>query len=523
MKNLIPILLFSIMFSASAQNWEVIQPGVNSKYYRDIFNPVKTINIYPDSIVTVGSDQFIYLRKGPEHGPLSNDLSYGYPGEYVVANQVSRFGKLVIKSSSGDYRFISYCGDTILLKSQAQINQPWIFAPFRSGRYLEAAVIQMEIGTVLGVSDSIKTIRITSKDSLGQILTFDGWNQITFKISKNHGLLSTPAMRLASLCNDSTGMPVSDPTIYNLVSQKANQQWLGTPDTKLDEIFNLSIGDIFHFNEIETNSNSFHSYLSKKQVIEQVIYKNNYPNGDSIELGLKRMFVDSTTNNSPVSSNTNVNYRHDTITKIIYLEPYRYIDALDTSSSYTSEIYFLSYDTTYNGRNKISVPLPVVGLIGYTSNNVFFLNCSPVGSAGYTSALQVFSKDLGVVQEIIKSPSIMGPYGCRQYSRVLTYFSKNGETWGTPFDTLAVLGFDDQLVERKAIEVFPNPVKIGNTLHFTQLENSKIQIYNLLGNLVGTYQGNEVVVDPAVFQSGIYFWQVEAKDRGSFRGKFLVE
>lgn len=166
MKNLIPILLFSILFSASAQNWEVIQPGVNSKYYGDFYNEVKTINIYPDSIITVGSDQFIYLRNGPEYGSLGNDLSYGY-NFIVVANQPSRFGEMVIKSSSGDYRFISYCGDTILLKSQTQMNQPWIFAPLKSGRYLEAAVIQMEVGTVLGVSDSIKTIRITSKDSLG--------------------------------------------------------------------------------------------------------------------------------------------------------------------------------------------------------------------------------------------------------------------------------------------------------------------------------------------------------------------
>lgn len=320
-------------------------------------------------------------------------------------------------------------------------------------------------------------------------------------------------MRLASQCNDFTGLPVSDPTIYNLVSQKANQQWLGIPDIKLDEIFNLSIGDIFHFNETLTDANSFSYFISNSQVIEQIIYKNIYPNGDSIELGLKRMSVDSTKNFTQGSLYTSVNYRHDTITKIIYLEPISFIDNLDTTSSNTSELYFLSYDNAYNGRIQITVPKPELGLQG----NTITLNCYS------TTTLQVCSKDLGVVQEIMRMPSIMGFNNCRTFSRLLTYFSKSGEAWGTPFDTLAVLGFDDQLVERQAIEVFPNPVKVGNTLNFTQLESSKIQIYTLLGNLVGTYLGNEVVVDPAVFQSGIYFWQVEAKDRGSFRGKFLVE
>jgi hypothetical protein len=147
--------------------------------------------------------------------------------------------------------------------------------------------------------------------------------------------------------------------------------------------------------------------------------------------------------------------------------------------------------------------------------------CNALAASGLEYTYQVMAKDIGIVQEYESIPNTFN--SCTETKKLLKYFNHNGETWGTPFDTLSILGFEEQTVKKQAVEVFPNPVKVGDVLRFTQTENSEIRIFNLLGHQVGFYQGNEVPIAPAMFQSGIYFWQLTANDKSSARGKFLVE
>jgi hypothetical protein len=533
MKKLLLLICFISWQGTSAQNWEIIQPGVNSKfqgewnyfgYLHNFGSPLKaTINIYPDSIITQGNLDFIYLRRDQEIAPIANIFYWGPPFYYIGINQPGRFGSMVMKSTSGDYRFLSHCGDTLLLKSRATLNQTWIFAPLNTGRILEASVINVQVGSVLGVVDSIKTIEIIAKDGQGQILISDKWNGKTFLLSKQHGLVSAPAFHFVN-CTGNSYQFISDTIIYRLMSYKHNNQWLGKRDITIDEVFNLNIGDVFHFSSSGYSSGSGSNYFfnSRSYSIEKLISKNYFPAGDSLRLSYDRISVDSGQSVQQGIVYNNVVRKHDTLDKVIYLNKLRYLDDLDSSNTNLSPVYFISYDTSLNDRIKVAVE-PVHPSASIHPQYTFRLSCSPYSSQGQGYNYIVVAKDLGIIQESSSFPSIIVYSNCHNFSRSLQYFSRTGETWGTPFDTLSILGFEEQTVKKQAVEVFPNPVKVGDVLRFTQTENSEIRIFNLLGHQVGFYQGNEVPIAPAMFQSGIYFWQLTANDKSSARGKFLVE
>ncbi len=532
MKKLLLLICLISWQGTSAQNWEIIQPGVNSKFQGEWRyqlgidvdqNYVKsTINIFTDSIVTAGTDQYLYLRRDQEIAPIANSFYWGPPFLYIGINQPGRFGSLVMKTTTGEYKFLSHCGDTLLLKSRAPLNQPWIFAPLNSGRILEASVINVQVGSVLGVVDSIKTIEIIAKDGQGQILISDKWNGKTILLSKQHGLVSAPAFHFVN-CTGNAYQYILDTIIYHLVSYKFNNQWLGKRDITIDEVFNLTIGDVFHFysnrNSSGPGGTGIFVFNSRSFSIETLISKNYFPAGDSLRLSFDRISVDSGQSFQQGLVYHNVVRKHDTLNKVIHLNKLRYIDDLDSSNTSLSPVYFISYDTSLNDRIKVAAD-PVASL---HPQYTFSLSCSPNSSQGMSFSYVVAAKDLGIIQEIISNPSFIVNNNCNNYSRSLQYFRRTGETWGTPFDTLSILGFEEQTVKKQSVEVFPNPVKVGDVLRFTQTENSEIRIFSLLGHQVGFYQGNEVPIAPAIFQSGIYFWQLTANDKSSARGKFLVE
>jgi hypothetical protein len=532
MKTFLTLVCLLLLQTAFAQNWEVIQPGVSSKFQGDwryqLFinvdhNFVKsTINIFTDSIVTSGSEQYLYLRRDQEIASLSNVFYWGPAFYYVALNEPGRFGDIVIKSASGDYKFISHCGDTIVLKSKASVNQSWLFAPLNNGRYLEAKVLSIQVGSVLGALDSVKTIEIIAKDSLGQIMTSDQWNGKTFQLSKQHGLLSAPAFRIVN-CTGNAYMYISDIIIYHLVSYKKNNQWLGKPDVKLDEIFNLQIGDVFHFNQsgYSTGGSGVYSYNTNGQSIEKLISKTYYPLGDSLHLIFDRFSVDSSQSIQQFIPYISVIRKHDTLIQTIQLNRFRHVvDALDSSSTDSSSVYFVSYDTSLNGRIKLA--LPKFGF-SFWGNSIFRLSCSPNSSQGAGFGYIVVSKDLGVIQIREEHPSIVVMTSCNIASRSLAYFRRSGETWGTPFDTLAVLGIEGSEFSTEKIEVFPNPVKAGEWISLSSTHSGTIRFYNSIGTFMGSYDQNKFILAPETYGKGIYFWQFEGKNGQIKRGKLLVE
>jgi hypothetical protein len=478
--------------------------------------PLKpTINIYTDSIITQGTNQFIYLRKDHEASPIANTFYWG--GQVTIAHhEPGRFGPYVIKSASGDYHFFNLNGDTILVKSKAALNNSWTLAPLRNGRSLEAIVANIQLELVLGVIDSVKTIEVRAKNSLGQILPFDLYTGLNFKLSKQHGLISTPAFRLMN-SNTPLGVQPNGSALYELKSRKSNNQWLGAQDIKLNDLFNVHIGDEYHFKKQSGYSlNIAHAQMVFSYSVEKLISKLYYSSGDSLQLIFDRKSVDSTIVNSlGVSNLISVIHIHDTISRTIPLSKFRYLDHLDTSQLDTMGIYFLSFDTLYNNRLQVSVPMEP------RSPLPFALFCQPSIYTNSGTRLYVMAKDLGIVQEFINEP--LSNITCSHSLKELKYFSRSGESWGTPFDTLAILGIEGSEFSTEKIEVFPNPVNAGEWISLTSTHSGTIRFYNSIGTFMGSYDHNKFILAPETYLKGIYFWQFEGKNGQIKRGKLLVE
>ena len=91
--------------------------------------------------------------------------------------------------------------------------------------------------------------------------------------------------------------------------------------------------------------------------------------------------------------------------------------------------------------------------------------------------------------------------------------------------TVNCLGTDDFVTLDKSITLFPNPT--NNILNIKIYENrnveiSKIEITNLLGQIVFSEEKSNTKIDVSKFQSGIYLLKLTT-NKGSWSGKFIKE
>ncbi|MFB1027420.1 MAG: T9SS type A sorting domain-containing protein, partial [Flavobacteriaceae bacterium] len=74
------------------------------------------------------------------------------------------------------------------------------------------------------------------------------------------------------------------------------------------------------------------------------------------------------------------------------------------------------------------------------------------------------------------------------------------------FNSDGVLGLEDN--DFTSIEVFPNPV--SSVLHISNVENTTIEIYTILGQVMFTKENtfNQETIDVSSYKSGTYFIKI---------------
>lgn len=71
-------------------------------------------------------------------------------------------------------------------------------------------------------------------------------------------------------------------------------------------------------------------------------------------------------------------------------------------------------------------------------------------------------------------------------------------------------------------KVYPNPTK--NIINIeTTAEISKIEIYNTLGQLINSFEGNKKEIDVSTLSNGIYFLTITTTDKNSVTKKIIIE
>ena len=146
----------------------------------------------------------------------------------------SILGRKIIKDHAGWFYFFNRSGDSVIINTQALLNQSWKFCNLPGNGLIEASVTAVGPDTVLGLIDQVKTITFQAKDSAGNTIPHI-LNQRSIKLSQHYGLSSML---------DVYFIP-EDTTLYVLAGK--TDPVVGIQDLTWQEIYNFDVGDVFHY------------------------------------------------------------------------------------------------------------------------------------------------------------------------------------------------------------------------------------------------------------------------------------
>ena len=189
MKRTFTTLLFFIAsLAAFSQNYHLLNSGQTAYYQLDnSYYPNFSIicddcyfGASVDSFEMIGNDKIVYHK---------NAVRYvnSYPGPCFEVADTSWLGLKTIIKPNGDYLFFSTVGDTILVKSQANLGDTWRFLTLSSGNYVEATISSIQQKSIYGVLDNVKRLSFTLFNSNGTVIPLISYLEMEF--SENYGMI----------------------------------------------------------------------------------------------------------------------------------------------------------------------------------------------------------------------------------------------------------------------------------------------------------------------------------------------
>ncbi len=241
------LLLIAILFvfDSSAQNYQCINPG-KQRFFVNENGYLKGIRI--DSVKTTGTATFLY----PFHTPR------GYwATQKLDSNGGSWLGKTIIMLPEGTHFFDTYWGDTVVLKTQAGLNDTWIFYDDATTDYYIAKITDIDTMSVLpGIIDSVKEVTLTSMNA-GGINQADSLNNAKIIFSKNYGFIQIfdlyffPMHSPGNAYSDSLDFFLRTILKYqNTLNKRLYFTLINFPNPHTEDIYNFDVGDVFEARDI---------------------------------------------------------------------------------------------------------------------------------------------------------------------------------------------------------------------------------------------------------------------------------
>lgn len=406
---LFPILVFS-------QNYQTINPEATSYYeaesnfntslwFKDIYElkPVRCISIVEQNII----NNDLYLFNHTEIND-SNYLWMHWTIEpCVYLDMPSWIGEKILIKDNGDNFFFNRNNDSILIQTNAQLNDFWTFYKYPDESYFLATINEINTIDLWGIADSIKNITLQFYNSNNEPAA-SSLNDTELIISKDHGFVKVINFRdFPDFGYDSYQV-----LEHTLVGQK------GLTDiyhlmTKGD-IYNFDIGDEFH-HQIKHEVTDFSWY---QWVIRKVIDKVEVSNEQVEYTVTKDYWGNEYFPGSPLF------HDYDTIVETydelssyiqntVSFEPYVYDDNIYIYSmlavdNFNSRPRILTTTDTYSNYNNC-ISHDYFDSFGWTSNEY-------IKGCGITSCS--WTEDGGEYYQ--------------KHTSDLVYFKKGEETWGEP-------------------------------------------------------------------------------------------
>lgn len=497
MKKHLPVaLLFFLIQSSLAQNWSVI--NLSDKFnYRLDNDPIITATIWTDSVEANGNDSVFYLNRimcdtcvTIVGGPLFCDTCY------AAINRPQFFQRKISASPYGIVNFLDT--GNIVLNTHAQLNDSWLFD---STWNISATVIAFGMDSVFGNYDSVKTILLTSGDTIIQ-----SENYGTIQFPKNYGMNS----------------------YYRLVGIEGRN--LGEQVPKFFDFFDIHPGDQFEYH----SRGSIGADCSYWEIIQYTITSRSQA-GDSITFGL---------------NGTIVHYEYqanwwNVCNPIIYCGPINNLSVgVDSTDHFTNKVNNEAFNLSHHLQNGIPC---LTDSFAYDhvrmfkdSNQVITKSFGSPSDSHWTfeycfyDPLTQGSDTFYIANQLqMYSATYKVGLGMTDYANMpcfegydeqhLTAYVKNGDTVGVFTPNLCLLLSETENAADH-FQCMPNPASSHLIISFPTYLAAEIILNDIQGKILmtNTIRDSIVELDVSKIEDGLYFLTIKSPD-GIYSKKVLIQ
>ena len=310
------LLSFFISIVGYGKDWALINSNKIS-YYKHVTGEIQFLQI--SSTKVFNQDTLYYPKRLASKTYYSGILDYelSWVGNHYIKMKNNWDVLITCHNRQTSISGVNGIIDSIYIKRNTFIGDSWRFTSTISGNYL-ASVTGLGMETFLGISDSVKTIFVTSPNS-----TFTG----TIKVSKTYGLIQILSMNC---------FPDMKPLTICGIKGIA-----GFKDFRGREIFNFQVGDEFQYYYHENYWNTKPKY---KYIFLKVISKDTTGNF------MTYTFFNKNYNGTVTGQNSEVN----SIDSTIILTKYSKNDTLSrdfpnsiSCNSFYGNYYLITDSTKY--------------------------------------------------------------------------------------------------------------------------------------------------------------------------------
>lgn len=372
------------------------------------------------------------------------------------------------------YYFFNSKQYSIKIMPLEKINSSWIAYKFSNDDMIVARISRKEIISLLGVSDSIKTISFQRQTKAG-IAINDLINDAFLKISKNYGFVKVFEFKV-----------FPEEYIQQTLIGMTNPA-LGLTYLTNKEIYNFDIDDEFHYDIAYSNPPNGTGRFSK--VIKKVIDKQYSNNNDTviytfeIKDDMKLYDWSKHTQSQSITIETE---------KEKYVVNGKSLFVPDEPITDRS-VYYLSYSLEIDNNNR----------------------------RNFIPSTDMFSKDGDTWSYVFYDPPTYSIYkeGCGLFDynaddspgashETMVYYKKGSETWGTPYSISSITDFKND-----KIAIYPNPINNGGKLNVILSNNSisSIELFNSYGtsiSKIGNINNSNFELNVSNLLTGIYLIKI---------------
>jgi len=481
-KYIVAIILINLLFSESyAQHFQSVNSGREAYFSLNYILKI-------DSLTENNGDSIFYPIRS-----LKRDDNGCYS-----ATAPSWAGSKIIVRKDGTNIYFNHNNDSIVIKTKAELNEKWIAFKIADSISIIAEVTGCNFESVLGMEDSVKTIRFQAFDSATNLVD-NPINQMQLMLSQHFGW--TKALNFNLFPNLEAdeyypGQYFESCKLIGLSNPKVGWQnltWFDVFDFQPDDVLHVYET---HFDCCGTSTcKMFH-----RRTIYTYLDRADY--SDSIVYHVGREIHEVTTQ---YQDTVITEVYHDTIRELI--TPYPEFDIL------SGELVPFEDGT----RMHLTVQ--------YTSLGV---DCKYFSATFYDydndSCWQFLHYDGGAPLEYLKG--LGGGYYdyneiCSRSLRELQYYKKGNSEWGTPFNFTRV----ETLHATNEIKVYPNPTSEAIYIETNgHTDPMTFELYSANGSIVlkKYLRGANQSIDVSHLKTGFYFYTITIEQQQRATGKVAI-